>query len=138
MGELHGDVRNDHLLINRQTGTYSWIDFDYTYEWSENPFGVDLFGLGNVLLLTCGKGFHLLRDLSNGAPAGSKRKSELTASDFSLFFPHRIINLQKLFPYIPDSLNQVLLRFSQGSDVFYETTEELLNDLRTCTADLSH
>jgi len=138
MGELHGDVRNDHILINRQTGTYTWIDFDYTYDWSENPFGVDLFGLGNVLLLTCGKGFHILRDLDSCGPEGMKLKSCLTPSDLSLFFPNRIINLQKLFPYIPDSLNHILLRFSQGADVFYETTEELLHDIQACRADLPH
>ncbi len=138
MGELHGDVRNDHILINRQTGTYTWIDFDYTYDWAENPFGVDLFGLGNVLLLTCGKGFHILRDLDGCGPEGMKLKSCLTPSDLSLFYPHRIINLQKLFPYIPDSFSHVLRRFSQGADIFYETTEELLHDLKACKTDIPH
>jgi tRNA A-37 threonylcarbamoyl transferase component Bud32 len=136
MGELHGDIRNDHILMNRETGIYTWIDFDYTYDWAENPFGVDLFGLGNVLLLTCGKGFHNLADLNSCGPAGMKLKSCLTSSDFSLFFAHRIINLQKLFPYIPDALNHVLLHFSAGAEVFYETTQELLHDLRVCMADL--
>lgn len=134
--ELHGDIRNDHLLLNRKTGIYTWIDFDYSYEWAENPFGVDLFGLGNILLLTVGKGFHNLPDLAACAPPGQNVVSCLEEADMSLFFKHRIVNLKKLFPYIPDSLNNVLLHFGNGTRVFYDSTEELLHDLRGCEADL--
>jgi hypothetical protein len=137
MEELHGDVRNDHILIDRETGVYTWIDFDYTYEWAENPFGVDLFGLGNILLMSTGMGFHNLPDLNACGPKGMELKSCLTADDLSLFFKHRIINLQKLFPYIPDRLNRVLMHFSQSAPVFYETTQELLEDLRACVPELS-
>jgi hypothetical protein len=132
MNKVHGDIRNDHILIDRKTGTYTWIDFDYTYEWAENPYGVDLYGLGNILLLTVGKEFHNLPDLGVCCPRAWKVASCLTAADMSLFFKHRIMNLQKLFPYIPDSLNHVLLHFSQGTPVFYETVEEILGDLREC------
>ena len=138
MGEVHGDIRNDHILLDRQTGVYTWIDFDYTYDWAENPFGVDLFGLGNILLLTVGKGFHNLPDLSACGPPGMKVASCLGPSDLSLFFKHRIINLQKLFPYIPDSINNVLLHFSHGAPVFYDSTEELLYDLRAYEEELAH
>jgi tRNA A-37 threonylcarbamoyl transferase component Bud32 len=138
LGEVHGDIRNDHLLLDRKTGIYTWIDFDYSYDWAEKPFGVDLFGLGNILLLTVGKGFHNLPDLAACGPPGMKVVSCLDASDLSLFFKHRIINLQKLFPYIPDSVNNVLLHFCHGARVFYDDTEELLHDLRACVTDLDH
>ena len=137
MGELHGDIRNDHIFVQRKTEDFIWIDFDYTYEWSENHFGVDLFGLGNVLLFTVGKGFHTMGDLTACGPEGMEVSSCLGPEDMSLFFPHRIINLKKIFPYIPESLNTVLLFFSQGADVFYETSEELLKDLKRCERDLS-
>lgn len=137
MGELHGDIRNDHLFIDRETGFYRWIDFDYTYEWTENPVGVDLFGLGNVLLFTFGKGFHHLKDVTACAPEGMTAASCLGPDDLSLFFKHRVINLKKLFPYIPESLNHVLMHFSHGAEVFYENTQELLNDLKTGQADLA-
>jgi len=137
MEELHGDIRNDHIIIDRESGIYRWIDFDYTYEWSENPFGVDLFGLGNILLLTLGKGFHNLPDIAACGPSGMETISCLTPSDFSLIFRNRIINLQKLFPYIPDGLNQVMLHFSHGAEVFYEKTEELLGDLEACEAEMA-
>jgi tRNA A-37 threonylcarbamoyl transferase component Bud32 len=137
MGELHGDIRNDHILIDRRTGRYMWIDFDYTYDWSENQFGVDLFGLGNILLFTVGNGFHSIKDLSACGPEGMEIASCVTPDDLSLFFAHRISNLKKLFPYIPESLNHVLLRFSHGAEVFYESTAELLEDLRICRQDLA-
>ncbi len=137
MGELHGDIRNDHILIERDTGSYRWIDFDYTYDWAESPYGVDLFGLGNILLFTAGKGFHNLPDLAACGPEGMRMRSCLEHGDLSLFFKHRIANLQKLFPYIPDSLNYVLLHFSQGARVFYEHTDELLQDLSACRLDIA-
>lgn len=136
MEELHGDIRNDHIIIDRETGKYTWIDFDYTYEWYENPFGVDLFGLGNVLLLAVGKGFYNLPDFNACGPQGIEMTSCLTGADLSLFFKHRVINLQKLFPYIPDSLMHVLMHFSQGAEVFYETAREFLEDLRACEAEI--
>lgn len=138
MGEVHGDIRNDHILIDRKTKIFTWIDFDYTYEWSENPFGVDLFGLGNIILFTIGKGFHNLPDLAACGPPGMELVSCLAPTDLSLFFKHRIVNLQKLFPYVPDSINHVLLHFGEEAEVFYETTAELLEDLRACEADLAH
>ncbi len=137
MEELHGDIRNDHIFINRGDKRYIWIDFDYTYEWSENRFGVDLYGLGNILLFTVGKGFHNVTDMSACGPPGLKMLSCLRQEDMSLFFKHRVANLQKLFPYIPDSINHVLLHFSQGAEVFYETSEELVHDLKVCQMDLA-
>jgi tRNA A-37 threonylcarbamoyl transferase component Bud32 len=133
MGEIHGDVRNDHILVERQTGLYRWIDFDYAYEWTEQPFGVDLFGLGNILLFAVGKGFHTIDMLGVGVGGVPAQTAEpLTPDDFSLFFPNRLMNLRKIFPYIPDSLNHVLMYFSSGAEVFYEEAEEMIADLHHC------
>ncbi len=131
-GEVHGDIRNDHVIIERDSQVYKWIDFDYTYEWAENPYGVDLFGLGNVLLFTLGKGFCNITEIARKGGSWEKVLSQLTSDDLSLFFNHRVINLRKLFPYIPHALNQVLMHFSQGTEVFYENTSELLDDLGAC------
>ena len=46
------------------------------------------------------------------------------------------MNLRKLFPYIPESLNSILMHFAQGAEVFYESTEEFLGDLRDALRDL--
>lgn len=130
-GEKHGDVRNDHVWVESDTGAFRWIDFDYGYDHQPSPFGLDIFGLGNVLLLLTGKGFHTVQDLIDRFD-----DLGLEPADFSLVFRHRLVNLQRLFPYIPDTLSRVLLHFSQGAEVFYETVDELLDDLGPCLAAL--
>ena len=40
------------------------------------------------------------------------------------------MNLAKLFPWIPTELNDILMRFSYGTQVFYENVRSLLDDLR--------
>lgn len=132
-GERHGDIRRDHIWVEHATRRYRWIDFDYAYESTENPFGLDLFGLGNILLFLTGKGVHTVHDLAGQDPDFA---DGLEPEDFSLLFRNRLVNLRKRFPYIPVSLNRVLLRFSAGTDVFYESVEELLDDLRPCLRDV--
>jgi tRNA A-37 threonylcarbamoyl transferase component Bud32 len=134
--EVHGDIRNDHLWLDRDTGDWRWIDFDYAYEWTENPFGVDLYGLGNVLLFTTGNGFFNLTDMTACLPPNTAGDTCLEPEDFSLFFAHRVMNLKKLFPYIPESLNRVLMRFSHKVEVLYTDVGELIADLEECLPDL--
>jgi hypothetical protein len=134
--ERHGDVRRDHIFVEYETGAYRWIDFDYAYESTENPFGLDMFGLGSILLFITGKGIHDNSSLKS-SQSGRELYSSLSRDDFSLIFPHRLINLRKLFPYIPESLNRVLMHFSQGTYVTYETAGEMLPDLRQSLEDVS-
>ena len=128
-GETHGDIRRDHLYVDHKTGDYCWIDFDYGYDSVENPFGLDLFGLGNILSFITGKGVHAIQDVDTDALG-------LTEADCALFFRHRVVNLRKLFPYIPEDLNRVLMHYSAESEVFYETVPELLADLEPCLDNL--
>jgi len=127
-GESHGDIRRDHLYVDHASGEYCWIDFDYGYDTTENPFGLDLFGLGNILAFITGKGVHTIQDRANADMDGPL----ITESDCSLFFRHRIVNLRKLFPYVPEELNRVLMHYSANSDVYYETVPELLAELEPC------
>ncbi len=124
-GETHGDIRRDHLYVDHKTGDYCWIDFDYGYDSVENPFGLDLFGLGNILSFITGKGVHAIQDVDTDALS-------ITEDDCALFFRHRVVNLKKIFPYIPEDLNRVLMHYSAASEVFYETVPELLSDLEPC------
>jgi hypothetical protein len=126
-GEKHGDIRRDHLWLEGGTGRYRWIDFDYTYDFQENPFGLDLFGLGSIFIFLVGKGIYNLSEIKRQGLADVL--NEITAHDFSLLYPNRVVNLKKLFPYIPDELNRVLLHFSSGAEIFYETVDEFLKDL---------
>jgi len=132
-GEKHGDIRRDHILIDSESGHYRWIDFDYNYRHRENMYGYDLFGLGNVLIYLVGKGDVLLPDLCSRDPDVLSR---LTEGDMNIVFHNRLANLQKVFAYIPDSLNRILLHFSRGANWFYEKTPQLLQDLCQARADI--
>ena len=61
---------------------------------------------------------------------GEKVLETINTNDLSLLAQDRIFNLQKLFPYIPDSLNNILLHFSTGSQVFYNSVSEFQDELQ--------
>jgi hypothetical protein len=125
-GEKHGDIRRDHILIDRDSGDFRWIDFDYNYKHRENIYAYDLFGLGNVLIFLTGMGDLMMTDLRNqNHPA----LTSLTDDDVNIVFHNRVANLKKVYPYIPETLNRVLLHFSRGANWFYDNTSQLLEDL---------
>ncbi len=130
-GEKHGDIRRDHILIDRQTSRYRWIDFDYNYRHRENIYGYDLFGLGNILTFLVGKGDVLLMNLRDQNHPALK---SLCNEDLNIVFNNRVANLRKIYPYISESLNKVLQHFSKGAKWFYENTNQLLEDLETYQA----
>jgi hypothetical protein len=99
-----------------------WIDFDLTQDFSD----FDVWSVGNILQVVIGKGLVTFRESLREQPHLS---GELTEADASVFFPHRVMNLRKIFPYVPAKLNDILLRFSAGSDVFYETVSQVVEDL---------
>ncbi len=129
-GLKHGDIRRDHIFVERETGTFRWIDFDYDFYLPERPYAMDLFGLGNVLLFLIGKQNFRHGDVINHPDMGKKVMETITVDDLSLLAQDRIFNLQKIFPYIPDSLNNILLHFAFGSSVFYNSVAEFHDDLQ--------
>ena len=135
-GFRHGDIRRDHIFVDRNTGLYYWIDFDYDFYLPEKPFALDLFELGNILIYLTARGDYHPREILVDPTMGDAVVQTLTLGDFSLLAQNRVVNLQKLFPYIPDSLNNILLHFSAGADVFYETVEELTYDLNAALQEL--
>lgn len=132
-GLRHGDVRNDHLIIEGETGNYVWIDFDYDFDTPENPFSLDLFGLGNILLYTAGKGFHELNMIIDDPERYGSLAQRFIAEDFSIMYKSRFMNLAKIFPYIPETLNNILLHFTWGAELFYEHIDEIIDDLHRIT-----
>jgi hypothetical protein len=40
--------------------------------------------------------------------------------------------VKKIYPYIPQALNRVLMHFSKGANWFYEKVDQLLDDLQEC------
>jgi hypothetical protein len=133
-GEKHGDIRRDHVIKDEMTGRYRWIDFDVTYRHGENRFGYDLFGLGNILMYITGRGDVTTHQLLREDPGILDR---LSADDVNIIFHNRVANLRKVYPYIPESLNRVLMHFSVNAPLYYEETRELLEDLGEAREELN-
>ncbi len=126
-GQKHGDIRRDHVIREKDIGIFRWIDFDFNFLHKENMFGYDLFGLGNVLIYLVGRGDVTAQQLKD---EGSPVFHRLESGDMNIVYNNRVANLKKNYPYIPDTLNTVLLHFSIGANAFYENIDQLLSDLR--------
>jgi len=135
-GFRHGDIRRDHIFVDRDTGVFYWIDFDYEFYLPEKPFALDLLELGNVLIYLTGKGDYNPREILADPNMGETVLQTIVPSDYALLSQNRIVNLRKLFPYIPEKLNNILLHFSLGTEVFYETVDELQQDLSDALQEL--
>ena len=127
-GEKHGDIHRDHVLIDNHSGCYRWIDFDYNYRHRENMFGYDLFGIGNI-----GKNDVLTNVLKQSAPTVLEK---LKKEDLNIVFRNRVVNLKKIYPYIPEALNRVLLHFSRSANWYYEHTSQLISDLESAALEI--
>ncbi|MBE9519785.1 MAG: hypothetical protein IME97_01550, partial [Proteobacteria bacterium] len=89
-------------------------------------FGYDLFGLGNILVFLVGGGDLTIQQLTaEKAPV----LQDMAADDMNVIFNNRVANIQKIYPYVPDALNYILLHFSNGANLYYENTVQLLEDL---------
>lgn len=132
-GEKHGDIRRDHIYWDDETQVNRWIDFDYNFQQGESLFSFDLQGLGNILIFLAGRGDVLVADLYHKQRA---LFDTLWGEDLSIAYKNRVANLKKIYPYIPESLNRILLHFSQGTNFFYETTDQMLEDLARARADM--
>lgn len=122
-GHCHGDIRNDHLIIESGSGRIRWIDFDLCQDVSD----FDVWSIGNILLYVVGMGERTFHDAKAGRVTPVAPLSE---HDASAFFVHRVINLRKLFPWVSPELNRILMHFSYGTREFYESVNDILADLK--------
>ena len=120
----HGDIRNDHILIDDETGEFRWIDFDL----HQNFEGFDVLSLGKVLQFVVGMGMNTFYEIRTCGRFPSDVVSSLQPADASIFYSNRLMNLRKLYPYISERLNDILMRFSMGAEKYYATVYELIQD----------
>ncbi len=128
----HGDVRNDHILVEDQTGDYRWIDFDY----SANYLDYDIWSVGNLLAYAVGKGIRTCKDANQMLTTRDSASPAICAEDALLFFHYRLANLRKLYPYVTENLNALLMRFSAHTQTFYQDCGEIARDLQAYLASL--
>lgn len=135
-GFRHGDIRRDHILVEYSTGTFRWIDFDYEFYLPERPFALDLFELGNLLMYLVARGNYHPKEICDAPEFGRKVLDTIAPEDFSLLSRNRVVNLRKLFPYIPKEMNDIFMHFSQGASVWYDTVDELVEEMEKVVAAL--
>ena len=86
---------------------------------------------GNILLYAIGKGFHNLHVIDKDSFIYGDLIDRLKPEDCSILHKWRLMNLRKLYPYIPIAINDILLHFSKGAELFYESVDEVLEDLNS-------
>jgi hypothetical protein len=134
-GLVHGDVRWDHILFDRELKRYRWIDFDYDYFFPENPFSVDLFGIGKILAYVIGKGPYLYSDIKYSSKFESVLNT-LCIEDFAILQQNLLMNVAKLYPYVPAKLNNILLHFTGYANVYYDSAKQIIDDLEDALCDM--
>ena len=136
-GFKHGDIRRDHIFVEYETGRFRWIDFDYDFHLPERPYAMDILGLGSVLLYILGRKVFRPADVLQDPDMGQSVLENLSENDLSLVSKDRIFNLQKLYPYIPKKMNDILLHFSVGTSVIYDSVNEFYDDLAAAVEELA-
>jgi len=130
-GTCHGDIRNDHIIIESETGKYRWIDFDLNQHVSD----YDVWSMGNIINYAVGKGITSFQQVLRNREIPADIKNSLCEADASAFFEYRIMNLRKLYPYIPDKLSDILSHFMVRPRAFYANVDEFLEDYRRMLSD---
>jgi len=123
-GTCHGDIRNDHIIIEKGSGKYRWIDFDL----NQNVSDFDMWSMGNIISYAAGKGINSFQQVMRAKNFSDDIIENLRPADASAFYEYRIMNLKKLYPYIPDSLNDILLHFTIKPRDYYLNIRQLLDD----------
>jgi serine/threonine protein kinase len=121
----HGDIRNDHIILDAHSGRARWIDFDYT----RPSLAFDVWSIGNILNCVLAKGFVTYHELRRSRPDLLAR---LGGEDASVFFPHRVMNLDKIHPHLPPCLARLLRRFAVGDCARFRRADQVRDELGAC------
>ena len=121
-GTCHGDIRNDHIILEASSGLYRWIDFDLTQDVSD----FDVWSIGNILGYAVAKGICSFHQVLKNESVPREVKDSLTADDASAFYEYRIMNLKKLYPYIPPKLTDILLHFTPRPVNYFKNITQLV------------
>jgi len=125
-GTCHGDIRHDHVIIDRETGRYRWIDFDLNQPVSD----FDVWSMGNILNYAVGRAINSFHVVPRSDKFYDAVRRSLHPADGSAFYGYRLINPEKLFPCLSQRLNDILMHFAIRPRGHYGTMDELLSDDR--------
>lgn len=122
----HGDIRNDHIIIDSETGQYRWIDFDL----NQHVADFDLWSIGNIINYAVGKGINSFVNILKDKNIPDKIKESMTPDDASVFYEYRLMNLEKLYPYISPMLSNIMMHFTAKPVAVYNSMPELIDDYK--------
>jgi len=123
-GFCHGDIRNDHIIRDAENGKYKWIDFDLKQDVTD----FDLWSIGNIISYAVAKGLITLKQAAKSGDFPEEVIKSLSNNDGSAFYNYRIMNLKKLFPYIPDRLSNILQHFTINPIAYYNSFQQFYED----------
>ena len=123
-GLNHGDIRNDHILIDSETGVFRWIDFDLNQDVSD----FDLWSLGNILSYATAKGIKTFEAVTKSPEFSNDIKNSLNHDDASAFYEYRIMNHAKIYPYIGPKLQKLLMHFTIKPVSYYSSIDEFMDE----------
>ncbi len=130
-GLCHGDIRNDHILIDSETGKFRWIDFDLKQDVTD----FDMWSIGNIINYVVAKGILTFKNTLKQGAFPVKVQQSLRPEDGSAFYEYRIMNLGKVFPYLPDSLSDMLCHFTRKPVDYYTSFTQFADQYRKMLAD---
>lgn len=123
-GFCHGDIRNDHIIIDANDGEYRWIDFDLKQDVTD----FDLWSIGNIISYAVAKGIITFAQATKYKSFSDEVVRSLSNDDGSAFYNYRIMNLRKLFPYVPERLSKILEHFTIKPVAYYNSFQEFYED----------
>jgi serine/threonine protein kinase len=123
-GYCHGDIRNDHIYIDADDAQFRWIDFDLKQDVTD----FDLWSIGNIISYATAKGIITFKHVNKSELFTKEQYDSLVQEDGSAFYNYRVMNLGKLFDYIPDSLSDILRHFTIRPIAFYASIDQFYDD----------
>jgi len=123
-GFCHGDIRNDHILIDSIDKKFRWIDFDLKQDVTD----FDLWSIGNILSYAVAKGIITFNQIMKSKKYPQDKLNSLVPEDGSAFYNYRLMNHKKLFDYIPDKLSNILQHFTIKPISYYQSINEFYDN----------
>ncbi len=88
----------------------------------------DTWSLGNIINYVVGMGINAFKAVLKSEAYSAEVKRSSGPDGASGFYQYRIMNLRKLYPYIPPKPNDILLHFTIQPRHFYTSVEQLIDD----------
>ncbi len=119
----HGDIRNDHIILDSESNTYRWIDFDLKQDVSD----FDIWSFGNIINYAVSKGIITFKAILKDKSISERVKNSLSMEHASAFYEYRVMDVGHIFPYISRRLRNLLQHFTISPKSYFKEINELID-----------